>query len=99
PDNRLDSDPYGIFQMTFANGVVASSVPAGNWEFEVLGDRGSVRVCNNGESVQLRKGTADKPRSFTSVPVEEVPKHSNTQFCLEDLVDAYEEGRPTLGPV
>jgi predicted dehydrogenase len=99
PDNRLDADPYGIFQLTFANGVVATSVPAGNWEFEVIGAGGSVRVLNNGESVQLRQGTPDRPRSFTDVPVVQEPKHSTTQFCLEDLVAALENGRPTLGPV
>lgn len=99
PDNRLDEDPYGIFQLTFTDGVVASSVPAGHWEFEVIGDQGSVRVHNNGAALQLRKGTTDNPRIFTEVPVAQVPEHSTTQFCLEDLVLALEEGRPTLGPV
>lgn len=99
PDNRLDEDPYAVFQMTFANGVVASSVPAGNWEFEVIGDRGSVRVLNNGESVQLRRSIPDSPRHFANVPITQEAPHSTTQFCLEDLVLAHEEGRPTLGPV
>ncbi len=99
PANRLDEDPDGIFQLTFANGVVAASVPAGHWEFEVIGDRGSVRVLNNGESVQLRKGASDNPRLFAQVAVDQVPEHSATQFCLEDLILAHEEGRPTLGAV
>ena len=99
PDNRLDEDPYGIFQLTFANGVAATSVPAGNWEFEVMGDGGSVRTFNNGTSVQLRKNDAGKGRNASPFPVEKVTEHSATQFCLEDLVLAHEEGRPTLGPI
>ncbi len=99
PDNRLDDDPYGIFQLTFANGIAATSVPAGNWEFEVMGDGGSVRVFDNGTSLQLRKNQAGKTRIAADVPVEPVPEHSATKYCLEDLVLAHEEGRQTLGPV
>ncbi len=99
PDNRLDEDPYGIFQLTFANGVTAASVPAGNWEFEVLGDRGSIRMFDNGTGLQLRKNNAGRARVASEVPVAPVAEHSATQFCLEDLVLAHEEGRPTLGPV
>ena len=99
PDNRLDDDPYGIFQLSFANGVAATSVPSGNWEFEVLGDSGSVRMFNNGAGLQLRKSEGGRARIATEVPVEKVPEHSATQFCLEDLILAQEEGRPTLGHV
>ena len=70
PDNRLEDDPYGIFQLTFANGIAATSVPAGNWEFEVMGDGGSVRVFDNGTSLQLRKNQAGKSRIAADVPVE-----------------------------
>lgn len=99
PDNRLDDDPYGIFQLTFANGVAATSVPTGNWEFEVLGDSGSVRVFDNGNDLQLRKNEVGKTRIAANVPVELVPDHSATQYCLEDLVLAHEENRPTLGSI
>ena len=99
PDNRLDEDPYGIFQLTFANGVAATSVPAGNWEFEVFGARGSVRTFNNGAGLQLRNYQGDRSRVAVDVSVEQVPEHSATQFCLEDLVLAQEEGRPTLGRI
>lgn len=99
PDNRLDEDPYGIFQLTFANGVAAASVPAGNWEFEVMGDAGSVRLYDNGTDIQLRKNEAGKARIAKVAPVEPVAEHSATQYCLEDLVLAHEEGRPTLGRV
>ncbi len=98
-NNRLDKDPNGIFQATFENGVEATSVPSGPWEFEVLGTLGSVRVLNNGGGIRMRKATPEKRNSFTDVAVESPPTHSTTQFCLEDLVGAYEENRPTLGNV
>lgn len=98
-NNRLDKDPNGIFQVTFDNGIEATSVPAGPWEFEVLGTLGSVRVLNNGGGIRMRKGSPEKRYSFNDVPVESPPAHSATQFCLEDLVEAYEQKRPTLGNV
>ncbi len=98
-NNRLDKDPNGIFQAIFENGVEATSVPAGPWEFEVLGTLGSVRVLNNGGGIRMRKATPEKRYSFVDVTVDSPPTHSTTQFCLEDLVGAYEEKRPTLGNV
>ena len=98
-NNRLDKDPNGIFQATFENGVEATSVPAGPWEFEVLGTLGRVRVLNNGGGVRMRKASPEKRNSFADVEVDSPPAHSATQFCLEDLVDAYEEKRPSLGNV
>ena len=98
-NNRLDKDPNGIYQVRFANGVEATSVPAGAWEFEVLGTRGSLRVLNNGERTLLRQAGDARGRTLRDVPVPAVEPHSTTQFCLEDLVTAHEEGRPTLGNV
>lgn len=98
-NNRLDKDPNGIFYATFDNGVEATSVPAGPWEFEVLGTLGSVRVLNNGSGIRMRKGLPEKRYSFSDVPVDSPAIHSTTQACLEDLVGAYEEKRPTLGNV
>jgi predicted dehydrogenase len=98
-NNRLDKDPNGIFQARFANGVEATSVPAGGWEFEVLGSRGSVRVMENGSRVTLRQAQDPKGRIMQDVAVPQPETHSTTQFCLEDLVAAYEERRPTLGNI
>lgn len=98
-NNRLDKDPNGIFQVTFENGIEATSVPAGPWEFEVLGTLGSVRLLNNGGGLRVRKASPEKRHSFADVEVETPATHSTTQFCLEDLVAAYEEKRPTLGNV
>jgi predicted dehydrogenase len=97
--NRLDKDPNAIYQVVFANGVEAASVPAGGWEFEVIGSRGSVRVQNNGNSVHLRRAAEDRGRSFETIPLSSEPSHSSTQFCLEDLLDAYEQKRPSLGNI
>jgi predicted dehydrogenase len=85
-NNRLDKDPNGIFQATFDNGVEATSVPAGPWEFEVLGTLGTVRVLNNGGGVRMRKGSPEKRYAFADVAVDSPAAHSATQSCLEDLV-------------
>ena len=98
-NNRLDKDPNGIFQVLFANGVEATSVPAGGWEFEILGTQGSVRVLSNGDGILLRKSSDQKGRHWVETPVPATAPHSATQFCLEDLVDALEEGRQPLGHI
>lgn len=98
-NNRLDKDPNGIYQVRFANGVEATSSPAGNWEFEVFGPRGSVRVLENGGRVILRQAEDRRGRTMNEVDLPQPERHSTTQFCLEDLVAAYEEGRPSLGNI
>jgi predicted dehydrogenase len=98
-NNRLDRDPNGIYQILFANGVEAASVPAGGWEFEVLGNRGSLRVLNNGSGIHLRQAVDDRGHAFETVEVSSPAAHSSTQFCLEDLLDAHEQGRPSLGNI
>jgi predicted dehydrogenase len=95
-NNRIDKDPNSIYQVRFENGVEATTVPAGTWEFEIIGTKGCVRVLNNGQGVLLRK---EQNRSFVESPVPLLPKSSATQACLEDLVNAYEQGRPTLGNI
>lgn len=98
-NNRLDKDPNAIYQALFANGVEATTAPAGTWEFEVIGSLGSVSVRNGEVGVRLRKAESEKKRLFLDAPVPAVEAHSTTQFCLEDLLDAYETGRPTLGNI
>ena len=99
-DNRIaDKDPNALYQVTFANGVEAASVPAGTWEFEILGTQGSLRVLNNGQGVALRRVPDPKTRVFHDVPVPRLPETSATLACLDDLVNAHEQGRQTLGPV
>ena len=52
--DHIPSDPDATFQLRFAGGVEAWSVPAGNWEFEVLGSEGAIRSENNGAGITLR---------------------------------------------
>lgn len=98
-NNRLDKDPNGIYQVVFDNGVEGTSIAAGPWEFEVMGTLGSVRVLNNGGGLRMRRGTPEKRYDHADVNVESPAPHSATQFCLEDLVGAYEEKRPSLGNI
>ncbi|RIK38441.1 MAG: hypothetical protein DCC57_20905, partial [Chloroflexi bacterium] len=72
-NNRLDKDPNGIYQVRFANGVEATTVPGGAWEFEVLGTGGSVRICNNGGEVALRQAPAQRRGSWENVPLPPLP--------------------------
>ncbi|MCW5852961.1 MAG: Gfo/Idh/MocA family oxidoreductase [Anaerolineae bacterium] len=99
-NNRIDDkDPNGIYHVRFANGIEATTVQAGTWEFEILGTEGSLRLYNNGQGTSLRQIQGGRRGVFVEVPVAPVEEHSATQACLEDLVAAYEMGRATLGPV
>lgn len=96
--DHIPADPRATYQLRFAGGVEAWSVPAGGWEFEVLGSEGAVRSLGNGNGVLLRVAT-DKRYSWEAAPVEPVVPKSPVVSCLEDLVEAYEAGRPSLGHV
>lgn len=98
--DHISSDPDATFQLRFAGGVEAWSVPAGNWEFEVLGSEGVIRSENNGAGISLRKadGPGRRP-DMVPAPIEVPEAVSPVVACLEDLVDAYESGRPTRSPV
>lgn len=100
-NNQIPADPRATYQLLFDNGVYAASVPAGQWEFEVLGSEGCVRSLNNGQSIQLRKpgGMVGKRPAWEDVEVKVDKEGSHVVDCLQDIVDAYEQGRPTLGPV
>lgn len=98
--HHVRSDPDATFQLRFAGGVDAWSVPAGNWEFEVLGTKGAIRAENNGAGVTLRTAAgAGRRPDLAPAPFEVPEPRSPVVACLEDLVDAYESGRPTRAPV
>jgi predicted dehydrogenase len=90
-------DPHATYQLRFANGVEAWTVPGGYWEFEVLGSEGSIRSLNNGAGVLLRKPSGK--RGWQEEPFETATPKSPVVQCLEDLVDAYESGQPSTGNV
>lgn len=98
---RLTYDPRGTYQMTFDNGVEAWTVPAGQWEFEVLGSEGTIRSMNNGVGADLRvsRGEAVKRPQWESVPFEMPEGKSPTVSCLEDLADALEHDHPPIGNI
>lgn len=97
--NHLPSDPDATFQIRFADRVEAWSVPAGNWEFEVLGSAGAIRSHNNGAGATLRipAGGGRRP-DLEPAPFALPAPRSPVVACLEDLVDAYESGRPSRAP-
>jgi hypothetical protein len=100
-NNRIDKDPNATYRMVFENGVEAWTVPAGLWEFEVLGSEGTIRSFNNGVSHSLRRlGDpigVKKRRMLETVALPEAKARSAVLGCLEDLLDAYADNRPTLG--
>ncbi len=100
-NNHIASDPQATHQLRFKNGVEAFSVPAAYWEFEVVGTDGAIRSLNNGAGAALRRSgtTQGRRQLWEEVPFEFVVPKSTTMSCLEDLVEAQEAGRPTLGHV
>jgi predicted dehydrogenase len=96
--NRLDFDPDCTYQLVFADGAEAWSVPASPWEFEVIGTEGTIRSLNNGVGTTLRKSLrpGDRRASWEEVPVPPVERKSAVVGLLEDLVEAHEIGRPPL---
>lgn len=100
-NNRLDKDPSAIYQIEFDGGMEAWTIPAGMWDFEVWGTDGCIRAMNNGIDWSMRKTfmLANKHGIFREVALPERQVRSATLACLEDLINAYEEGRPPLGNV
>lgn len=97
-DNRLDHDPEAVYQVEFENGAEAWQVPFGNYDVEVVGDEMIVGL-NNGMDFQWRRSAADKWGRLVPHKLELPVQRSATVACLEDLVEAYETGRPSLNPV
>ena len=99
--NHIAADPLATYQLRFANGVEAWTIPGGYWEFEIIGSEGSIRSLDNGSKVSLRQPGSQQGRRqlWEEVPFDSVIPESTTMSCLEDLVSAHESGRPTLGHI
>ena len=100
-NNRLDEDPVSRYHLEFEDGAEAWTIPAGHWEFEVVGSEGAIRSRNNGVGWELRKvepGRGVRP-SAEAAAFPEVKPRSAVVECLEDLVAAHESGAPSLGNV
>ncbi len=100
-NNRLDKDPSAIYHIEFEGGVEAWTVPAGMWDFEIWGTGGCIRGMNNGIDWSIRKPfkLSEKRSIFREATYPDYEVRSATVDLLKDLIDAYEEGRPTLGNV
>ncbi len=99
-DNRFDKDPQAVYQLQFAGGIEAWSLPVGHWDFEVWGTKGMIKGLNNGMDWMERQSTAaGRHTIYPEKLFENVPPYSATLYCLEDLVRAHEERRPALGNV
>lgn len=100
--HRLDQDPDALYQIEFENGVLAQVVPAGALDYEIAGTQGAVRVENNGAAVRLRRQDENSPVRWpvwTERPVPFVDAGSGTLAALNDLIEAYEQDRPTANPI
>jgi predicted dehydrogenase len=99
-NNRSDKDPLAVYQLEFDD-VEASTIPAGNWDFEVIGDRGVLRSMNNNVdwSLRTRQPLGKKFHTFLAAAYPKVKPRSATVNCLQDLIDAHEQHRPTLGNI
>jgi predicted dehydrogenase len=107
-DNHLAADPRCVsYQMVYANGVVATSVPSGGaLEFEASGSEGALRTHNRpateGMHVSLRADLGNGPDGkvdWEHAPYQHPEPFSWTQHCLEDLVASRAEGRTAAGGV
>jgi predicted dehydrogenase len=100
-DNRFAEDPKATYRIEFEGGVEGWSLAVGQWDFEVFGSEGSIKGMNNGMDWAVRRPVRldEKHTIFHQEPLENAPPQSATLYCLEDLVRAKEEGRPTLGNV
>ena len=101
-NGRLGSDPAAVYNLDFEGGLEATTVTAGQWDFEIHGTEGAIRIANNGAHLSIRKqhhhSDRFKPFMETMLPPPPLPK-SATVNMLEDLVEAHEEGRPTRGDI
>ena len=99
--NHIPADPQATYQLRFANGVEAWTIPGGYWEFEVIGSEGTIRAQDNGARVSLRQPGAQHGRRqlWEEVPFPDPEHLSTTMTCLEDLVSARESGGQTLGHI
>jgi predicted dehydrogenase len=98
---RLDKDPLAIYQLEVEGGAEGATVPAGNWDFEVIGDEGVLRSRNNNIewSLRTRRPLGKKFHTFQPVEYPRVAPRSATVNCLMDLIEAHEKHRPSLGEV
>jgi predicted dehydrogenase len=100
-NNRLDHDPPAVYQIELEDGTDAWNVPHGNHDVDIIGTEGMVSIMNNGMDFAWRQ-PEDPPRKWPRLrqePLDIRIGKSATVACLEDLVEAYQSGRPSLNNV
>jgi predicted dehydrogenase len=99
--NRFDKDPLAVYTLELDGGVEAVTAPAGNWDFEVVGEEGALRCHNNSMewSLRTRQPLGKKFHAFRPAEFPKVQPRSATVNCLVDLIEAHEQHRPTRGNV
>ena len=98
-DNFIGHDPRATYELLFENGVKGYSIPAGNWQFEVIGTEGMVRSLDNGSGVVLRRQKGEDRYGWEDRELPGFPPKSATVSCLEDLVEAHENNQSTRGHI
>lgn len=95
--NRFDKDPLAVYHLEIEGGIDAVTVPAGNWDFEVVGDEGALRCFNNNLewSLRTRQPLGKKFHAFLPAEFPKGQPRSATVNCLLDLIDAHERRRET----
>lgn len=98
-DARVEVDPpiYSAY-VHFANGVHGYILATIGYEWEVTGSTGKLRVFNDGQGIELRQ-QAGPWKQLEPAPPPDLPRESGALKCLEDLVEALDTGRATLGPI
>ena len=100
-DNRLDHDPVATYQVEFEDGTQAWQVPHGSYDTQIIGSAGIISTMNNGMDFAWRR-PEEPPKKWARLlpePLDLKAEQSATVLCLEDLVEAYEQGRPSLNNI
>lgn len=106
PDLKIEGDfipgdPAANYEVTFSTGATGYGVACGRWEWEIFGAEGTLSCRNDGADWFVSRPTDDQARwgSFEATPCPAAEVRSSTVNCLEDLVEAHETGRQTLGHI
>lgn len=100
--NRLDHDPSAIYQVELEGGLEIWTIPCGQWDFDIYGTEGVAKAMNNGGDWAVRKRQPIGDTKFTRIAEVDFvpPPHiSSTIWLLQDIVNAHEQGKATLGNV
>ncbi|SVE08040.1 uncharacterized protein METZ01_LOCUS460894, partial [marine metagenome] len=93
-ETKFTDTPLLSAQIKFDNGTTAYVAQTGvGREIELVCSDGAIRVCNDGETLQVRRRDAVSG-AFDIMPVEPSQQWSGTVHKIEDLVKAIQTGKP-----